>query len=741
MEKMTGTAKLEPREARRRKREWIIIFVTIALIAAATYMESLLFHGETLILPVSGNVLIFGLININIILIILLLFLIIRNIVKLILERRHGIAGSRLRTRLVAAFVGLSLIPTVLLFLVSINFLSSSIDNWFSIRIGEALNRTLEVAQIYYQQSADQSKFYARQLSADITSNSLYEAEKFSYLKALVERRHKTYKLNMVEVQINNHKDNLILRDSKYSLIVPKQLSPAEIESVFAGQELTVTEQIKNGDLIRGVVPVFSQSLPKEVVGFVAVSYFPPAGITERINVISKASEEYRQLFLLKTPIKFGYIITLFIVMLLIIFSATWFGIYLARGITVPLQNLAEGTRRVAQGDLDHQIDTVTDDELGVLVGAFNQMTKDLRKSKGSLEQANIDLEQRRNYMETVLRNVSAGVISIDSNGFITMINRAAEKMLGINSRSIVWKRYDEVLIPDHRILAESVLQEMREGGSGFIEKQIDVLQGERAFTVLITVTEIRDDEGREMGMALVFEDITQLQRAERAAAWREVARRMAHEIKNPLTPVQLSAQRLQRKYGDRFQEDGEVFWECTRTIIDQVEVLKNLVNEFSRYARLPVTNLTIRDLNETIENSVIMFKDAHREIDFSFNRGGDIPPLLLDSEQIKRVMVNLLDNAVAALPAQNGRIEVRSLYDDEKKVAKVTVADNGCGIPPDYRVKMFEPYFSTKKTGTGLGMAIVSSIIDDHHGRVFVEDNPGGGTIVTFELPVEDKK
>ncbi|MHB8092152.1 MAG: sensor histidine kinase [Syntrophales bacterium] len=741
MEKITRTAQLDPREARRRKREWIIIFITIALIAGATYMESLLFRGETLVLPVSGNVLIFGLININIILIILLLFLIIRNIVKLILERRHGIAGSRLRTRLVAAFVGLSLIPTVLLFLVSINFLSSSIDSWFSIRIGEALNRTLEVAQIYYQQSAEQAKFYARQLSADITSNSLYEVEKFSYLEALVERRHKTYKLNMVEVQINNHKNNLILRDSKYSLIVPKHLSPGEIESVFTGQELTVTEQIKSGDLIRGVVPVFSQSLPKEVVGFVAVSYFLPAGITERINVISKASEEYRQLSLLKTPIKFGYIITLFIVMLLIIFSATWFGIYLARGITVPLQNLAEGTRRVAQGDLEHQIDTVADDELGVLVDSFNQMTKDLRKSKGSLEQANIDLERRRNYMETVLRNVSAGVISIDSSGFITTINRAAEKMLGINSRSIVRKRYDEVLIPDHRILAESVLQEMREGGSGFIEKQIDVLQGERALTILITVTEIRDDEGREMGLALVFEDITQLQRAERTAAWREVARRMAHEIKNPLTPVQLSAQRLQRKYGNRFQEDGEVFWECTRTIIDQVEVLKNLVNEFSRYARLPVTNLSLKDLNETIQNSVIMFKDAHREVDFSFNPGDDIPPLMMDSEQIKRVMVNLLDNAVAALPAHNGRIAVWSLYDGEKKAARVTVADNGCGIPPDYRVKMFEPYFSTKKTGTGLGMAIVSSIIDDHHGRVFVEDNPGGGTIVIFELPVEDKK
>jgi two-component system nitrogen regulation sensor histidine kinase NtrY len=741
MEKKAGKLQLDPREARRRKREWIIIFVTIALIAGATYMEGLVFRGEALVLPVSGNVLILGLININIILIILLLFLIIRNVVKLIFERRHGIAGSRLRTRLVAAFVGLSLVPTVLLFLVSINFLSYSIDNWFSIRIGDALSRTLEVAQIYYQQSAEQAKFYARQLSVDITGNGLYEIEKATYLEALVERRHKTYKLNMIEVQINNRKNNLILRDKKNVSIVPRPFSPGEIESVFSGQELVITEQIAGGDLTRGVVPIFSRSLPKEVVGFVAVSYYFPSGLTERVNVISKAYNEYQQLSLLKTPIKFGYIITLFIVMLLIIFTATWFGIYMARGITVPLQNLAEGTRMVAQGDLDHQIETVADDELGVLVVSFNQMTKDLRKSKGSLEQANTDLERRRNYMETVLWNVSAGVISIDGRGLVTMINRAAGKMLGINSYKIVGKRYDEVLLPDHLLLADSVLQEMRERGDGFIEKQIDVMQGERALTILITVTEIRDDEGREMGLALVFEDITQLQRAERAAAWREVARRMAHEIKNPLTPVQLSAQRLQRKYGDRFQEDGDVFWECTRTIIDQVEVLKNLVNEFSRYARLPVTNLSPGDLNETIQNSVILFKDAHREVDFSFSPAADIPRLMLDGEQIKRVMVNLLDNAVASLPAQNGKIAIISLYDDEKKAARVAVADNGCGIPPDYRVKMFEPYFSTKKTGTGLGLAIVSSIIEDHHGRVFVEDNPDGGTIVTFELPVDDKK
>jgi two-component system nitrogen regulation sensor histidine kinase NtrY len=255
MKKVHRPVKLDIREAKRRKRERIIILVTVFLIALMTYLESRIFRGEALVLPVSGNALIFGLINVNIILIILLIFLIVRNLAKLIYERRHGIVGSKLRTRLVTAFVGLSLIPTVLLFLVSINFLSYSIDNWFSIRIGDALNQTLEVAQIYYQQSADQAKYYARQISADISKNGLYEGGKFFYLKALVEGRHKTYKLNMLEVHIANHKDNVVVRDRDYPQMLPKPLSAKGQEDVYAGRELTMIEQAGNGDLIRGSPP------------------------------------------------------------------------------------------------------------------------------------------------------------------------------------------------------------------------------------------------------------------------------------------------------------------------------------------------------------------------------------------------------------------------------------------------------------------------------------------------------
>jgi two-component system nitrogen regulation sensor histidine kinase NtrY len=295
------------------------------------------------------------------------------------------------------------------------------------------------------------------------------------------------------------------------------------------------------------------------------------------------------------------------------------------------------------------------------------------------------------------------------------------------------------VLIAEHLAVVDELFRELKENGTNFIERQLELMLKGKVLTVLMTITLINDDDGNYMGMVVVFEDLSQIRKAERAAAWREVARRMAHEIKNPLTPVQLSAQRLQKKYAERLNDDGAIFHECTKTIIDQVDVLKNLVNAFSRYAQLPVTNPVLSDLNEVIMDSVVLFQDAHKDIKFDFQTDRDIPKLNLDSEQIKRVMVNLLDNAVAAVSKNNGHIVIRTTFDKNHKKTKVEVADNGYGVPYSYKAKMFEPYFSTKRTGTGLGLAIVSTIISDHHGHVSVRDNVPTGTIVAFELPIPE--
>ena len=735
MEEKQKISSIDEKERRKRRREWIIMVVVGVLAIAFTLIASQIFNKDAL--PLSANIFVYGISSINVILILLLLFLIIRNVVKLFYEHRRGVIGSKLRTKLVATFVGLSLVPTILLFLFAINFLSYGIESWFNLKIGDALNKSLEVAQVYYQQMEEQAKFNARQMSADITKNRLYEKERAEYLKSFISQRQKNSKIGMVETYFDAQKEKMVFADVEHPELIPVTLAPEMIEDIYSGKEKSTIQATNIGDAVVGIVPVFSFAVPSEVIGRISVSYVVPKGFVDKLRSIADASEQYGQIKLLKNPIKSNYMITLSIVTLVIIFLATWFGLTLAKEITVPIQDLVLATNRITQGDLDSRINIEADDEIGLLVKSFNQMTGDLKKSKNSLEEANITLERRRKYTEAILRNVSAGVVSVDKTGMITTINRAAEKMFDISAEKVVFQNYRDLMMPEHLSLVDEFLQEMKESNESLLEKQLEVMLKDKALTVLLTITTIADEEGNDSGIVVVFEDLTQLQKAERAAAWREVARRMAHEIKNPLTPVQLSAQRLQKKYGDKLGEEGSVFKECTQTIIDQVEVLKNLVNEFSRYARMPVTTVAPNDLNMVVAEAVSLFQDAHKDIVFELIQAEGLPKFDLDAEQINRVMINLLDNAVAAINKKNGRVEITVSYDEQHHKAGVTVADDGAGVPSSHKMKVFEPYFSTKKSGTGLGLAIVSSIISDHHGQVSVADNTPTGTIVSFVLPV----
>ncbi len=729
---------MDIREKRRRKRERILIILTVIVIAFLTYAGNQFFQKEA-DWGTANNIFFVGLLNINIILILFLIFLIVRNVVKLVFERRRGILGSKLRTKLVTAFVSLSLIPTVILFFVSINFLSNSIENWFSVKIGDALNQTLDLAHIHYQQTEEQAKYYARQIASDITLNQLYDLERTDFLVNLAQLKQKNFKLGYLQITFDNREKDVVFQDAAFPG-VPADIFTAKVrEDLYAGKDVAIVKPSNSGDLINVLVPIFSHVSPYEVIGYVFVGSLIPKEIVDKMAVVSNTSEAYSQLRLFKTPIKLSYIITLSIVTLLIIFSATWFGLFLAKGITEPIQDLAEATHKIAEGNLDHQINIVAEDEIGVLVDSFNQMTRDLKKSDENLQLANADLVERRKYMEAVLLHVSAGILSLDKDGVVTTINRAAEVMLNIQAGNVLHRPCTELLAAENMSVINELLEDAQISGRGVVEKQVELLIRERPLTVLVTITVIHESTGENLGMVMVFEDLTQLQKAERAAAWREVARRMAHEIKNPLTPVQLSAQRLQKRYHDKLGDDSQVFRECTDTIINQVEVLKNLVNEFSRYARMPVTNPVLNDLNETVNDPILLFQDAHKEITFTFNRGDGIPPLYLDAEQIRRVMVNLLDNAVAAMSTAEGQIEVTTAYNAASRKARVSVTDNGCGVPPSHTMKIFEPYYSTKKSGTGLGLAIVNSIIADHHGEVTVQANLPAGTVVTFELPVPE--
>ena len=726
------------REKRRRRRERILIVILIMIIGILAHAEHRLFRSE-MDLGVSNDFFILALININVILILFLVFLIIRNVVKLVFERRKGVLGARLRTKLVAAFVSLSLIPTALLFFVSINFLSYSIENWFSLKIGDALEQSIGLVRVHYQQVEEQARFHATQLATDITQNQLYDQEREDFLVNFVRLRQKNFQIGHLQISLDNLGENIVFRNSDFPEFPEDFVTAKMRENIYEGKELVVVRPVVAGDLISILAPIRSAVGPQEAIGYVLVASVVPKEIVDKIAIVSNTSVAYNQLHLFKTPIKLNYIITLSIVMLLIVFFATWFGLFLARGITEPIQDLAEATHKIAGGDLNYQIDIVSKDEIGVLVDSFNQMTKDLKKTNENLQQANADLEERRKYMEAVFLHISAGVISVDQDGIVTTMNRAAQVMLDIQKEDVLNRHSSNMLTAENMSIINELMDEVKANDHDIVEKQIELLIRNRPLTVLVTITVIHEDKGQNLGMVMVFEDLTQLQKAERAAAWREVARRMAHEIKNPLTPVQLSAQRLQRRYSEKLGDDGQVFQECTDTIITQVEVLKNLVNEFSRYARMPATTLALQDLNDAINDPILLFQDAHKEITFHFLPERSIPLLYLDAEQIQRVIINLLDNSIAAMNKTEGQIDITTHYDSARKKAQIIIADNGCGIPLAHTMKIFEPYYSTKKSGTGLGLAIVNSIIADHNGSVVAQANEPSGTVVLIELPVPE--
>lgn len=737
------------KEKKRRRRELIIIFLLLPLIAFLFYFQT---HISTwkVEAPFPNNLLIISLIGLNILLLLLLLFLILRNLVKLIFERKRQVLGSKLRTKLVLAFVILSLVPTILLFFTAITFITSSIESWFSDQVEGSLHQSLAVAQHFYQTSSNNALHYGRQISRQLTKQRFWEKKEKNELLDFLKVKKGEYNLEAVAFFSGPTAKPLII----YGLNIPEaNFPPLEtkiLQEGLGGKEATKIQTTEQGDLIRALVPVYSSAESREVIGAILVDCFVPQSLVSRIMEISRAFEEYKQLRMVKHPIRSSYLITLSLVTLLIIFAATWFGLFLAKGITDPIEKLAEGTQKIIQGNLDFQIPKTSTDEIGTLVDSFNQMTHDLKISKGQVEKAhaelsksNIELEQRRRYMEIVLRDVGAGVISIDRDGFIRTINKSAEKILGLEAESLIGKKYSEVLLNEHQPLAQELARAAAQSEVHSLTQQIKIISRHEPLTLLVKITMLQDEEKQNLGMVVVLDDLTQLQKAQRAAAWREVARRIAHEIKNPLTPIQLSAQRLRKKYLSQFGEDGAVFDECTRTIINQVEELKGLVNEFSSFARMPAVNPLPNNLNEIIREAMILYKEGHKEIFFDFQPDEEIPIFNLDREQIKRVIVNLLENAVAAIAVvdpegKNGKITVTTQLDPGMNVARIIVADNGCGVSAEKKPFLFEPYFSTKPGGTGLGLAIVNTIVADHDGYIRVKDNYPRGTKFIIELPIK---
>lgn len=736
---------------RRRIRRAIVglVLLVIILTIIQTYIK-----GVRSPSPIASNILVFSLFNINIILLMLLIFFVFRNIVKLYFERKSQTIGAQFKTKLVAAFVGFSLIPAILLFVVASGLITNSIDNWFNEQVEKSLENAQEVVDFYYNNLSEDAQLAAKRFAQYLTNQGLVgyspnrgliKAKNMASVQKALDKFRTDYSLDALQIfdkdqemlaysihpTLQVHKDKLLIRDTyRY------------VRRSLAGDTNTRVKTIKEGVTVRGFAPIRQDTIPTPV-GAVAVTHYIPKDIAAKVSEITKTFDEYRGLKFLKGPIKSSYIITFFLITLLIIFSATWFGFYLAKGITVPIQKLAEATRYIARGDLEFNIDVEAKDEIGILVNSFNQMTKELKDSQVQIAQANeglrqknIELDQRRNYIETVLKNVAAGVISLDKEGRITTINKSAERLLELDADTHRGRPYQEVLGAEQYYPILSLINKAIIDDYENLEEQVKLVIGQKPLTLIIHASTMKDDSYNPLGMVLVLEDLTELIKAQRVAAWREIAKGIAHEIKNPLTPIQLSAQRLKKKYVTQAPDLDETFDECVDTIINQVDDIRGLVDEFSRFARMPESQPKPEDLHKVTDEVIALYRVSHKDIEIIPTYDPQINTLELDRDQIKRLLINLIENAIKAMNGQ-GKIYITTCLMKKAGFVQIEVADEGSGILPEDRDKLFLPYFSTKKGGTGLGLAIVNRIVEDHHGYITVRDYYPKGTVFSVHLPL----
>ena len=724
----------------------IVIAFCLLLIPALAYVQRGLLSGD-FNLPISSTILIFALININGLLLLLMLYLVLRNLVELVFERKQKILGARLRTRLVICFVSLSLIPTAILFIVALRFVSTSMDYWFNARVEESLQSSLKLAQSILHDSGKQAEYAGRQLASILESGTL----DLTNLPALERFFAKT-----LEIDLPGAPDSILLLNSERSPVVsirgprlqpiaPPSL-PSEALRLTAAFDRTemVTQKTAIGELIQAIVPV-QVSLETPQTWFLITTLLIPSARLETMQSIADGITDYQQLIMLKAPIKFSLIIMLLIITLLVLFGAIWFGFYVARGLTGPIKKLAEATKRVADGDMDFIVEKEADDEMGMLVDSFNSMTSEilasnrqLARTHQALQDSNEVSEQRHRYLETILENVAAGVIALDEDNRITTINRFAEKLLAIQPAAFLGKDFHTALPKQHALIVESFLKELLTTGKSTIERhlRVTIRRGE-TLSLQVNMTRMVDDWQHPIGFVIVFDNLTNLEKAQRLAAWQEVARRIAHEIKNPLTPIQLSAQRLRKRYLDTITENRDIFDQCTATIINQVDEIKNLVSEFSDFARMPKLHKELKNIGNLVREVVVLYQEAHKQLTITCRIAPVLPEFLFDAVQIKRVLINLLDNAVSVL-ADGGVIVVTLSFDANAGQVRLEVADDGPGITDEVKLRIFEPYFSTRKSGTGLGLAIAHTIVSEHGGVLRVYDNAPTGAVFAVELPLD---
>jgi len=728
----------------------LLLVGILVLVGALAGLLTLANRSATLAPDFLTEVVLYALSITNLTMLVVLAFVLARNIVKLIVERRRALPFARFRAKLVAVLLGMTLIPAVLVLIVGSELIRTSVDRWFNAPMDEVLSTANAIAGDYYQERQHLVSAQARQLAdalaaVDLGSGNLQAVRDLVTPSVLQERARlvEVYRVTPGRTSLPAVMPVVDVVSPSISIGYTRASADRLAERIAAGTgESWVIERAAGGaELVRAAVPI--RSSPKGPVRGVVVASDSLSGqFAARARQMTNAYEDYQQMRVLKQPLAGVYLSFFLTLTLMILVSATWMGLYLAKRITRPVQMLSTAAREIGAGHLDHRVVPETTDEFGSLIDAFNSMAGELAASRRRLERSAVDLERkhhdvesRRRYVETILDRIATGVLSVDAAGRIGTVNSAAGRMLGIDASTSGLPM--TTVLNRAELKPLSILLDEASRSRGEIRPQeLALARDGREMHLAVMTTPLQREDGVSEGMVVVFDDVTPLIRAQKVAAWREVARRLAHEIKNPLTPIQLCAERLRRHFGGAAEQTRRLVDECTSTIVGEVESLKGLVDEFSQFARMPVPRAVPTDLLALLTEALALYNGIFTAVEIRRHFEEPLPTVSVDSEQIRRVIINLVDNAIEATD-QRGVIDVEAHHDRVNNLVRVVVADDGPGIPPAEREKLFLPYYSTKRRGSGLGLAIVRRIVAEHGGSIDVSDNTPRGTRFAIELPV----
>jgi nitrogen fixation/metabolism regulation signal transduction histidine kinase len=676
----------------------------------------------------------------------LLLILSLASLAKLVHQIRAHVVGSRLTLRIVVMFTLLAFLPLSAVYYISIQFLSRGIDSWFDVRIEQAMEDASLLGQVSLKSLKESQIETLRLYIPELASQS----ENLGIIRLLERiRQNEGYR----ETSLFSQNGQIIASSSDSSgTLLPDQpdkqvLSLVQASGVYAERETGYD----GGGILRMVIPVPSRQVVGSIHYLQAIQPIPLrfANLEQSINL---AISEYDRLVYLRGPLKFSFILTLSLVSLMTLLLAVWTATYAARRLTAPLEELAEGTKAVADGDYSKRLPVKSRDELGILIRSFNRMTAQVSRARENAISSQKELADQHAYLETVLEHLSSGVLSFGTDMRLRTFNSSAAEILGIENLAGLSKQYIDVLGEQHDGLNKLFAQfkSVIQNGEKEWQQEVTLFASRGRQVLLCRSSQLPGEDGHASGYVFVFDDVTTLIQAQRDAAWGEVARRLAHEIKNPLTPIQLSAERIRHKYLKQLDEsDKKTLDRATRTISEQVESMKDMVNAFSSYAQPVKMNLGEVDLNHLIHDVIELHRDHTRSVEFNLDLDPSLPKMMLDSGRMRQIFNNLIVNAMQAVSSTvNARLDVTTELTKDRdgvtRIVRVSITDNGPGIDEKMLDRVFEPYITSKEKGSGLGLAIVKKIIEEHGGAIWANNIPDKGARISFKLPVrttsEDK-